>query len=494
MSSDRPTVRTQEGSGRSDGADDEPRILLFMQPGRNRELLVETLGEHYRVETTTDVQALETDFDCCVFDRTQFNRVGGTLQSRRNTSNPVFLPFVLLVGGDTGDAPIPEVWEYVDDIIELPVKKRVLRSRIRNLVERRRTALRLAEREAQLRRTVVDLELKERAMDAAPVGISITDPDREDNPLIYVNEQFEELTGYTDVVGENCRFLQGEETDPETTATIRKAIDASRPVSVDIVNYRKNGRKFWNKLDIAPISSEGAVTNFVGFQTDITERKIGERRLEVLNRVLDHNLRNKMTVIEGRATLLREEFDADPPESLTAIEEAATDLMGLADTIRDLDRVLSESDRTGPIALTERMQQLVGALEDRFPAARIELTTPDADPCCVEAPGLVTAIQEAMENAVEHNDTGEPVVELRVERRSNDWIDIGIRDNGPGIPEQELDVLRDGETSLNHASRLGLWFIYWVVSRAGGTLSVTEVKPRGSELTLSVPTGRSSGD
>jgi len=460
-----------------------------MDAGRNRELLLETLGDRYEVTTTTEVAELETEFDCCIFDYGQFNRVAGTLQSKRDTANPVFLPFVLLIGEDTPDGTAVEAREYVDDVIQLPVKKADLLSRIGNLVERRRTAAKLAQREAQLEQTVADLKLKERAMDEAPVGITISDPDREDNPLIYFNERFETLTGYSDVIGENCRFLQGEETDPETKGELREAIDEHRPVSVDILNYRKNGQKFWNRVDIAPVHDDhGSVTNYVGFQMEITERKIRERRLEVLNRVLSHNLRNKMNVIEGHVSLLEREYDnGEQPASLTEIKSTAGNLMGLADTIREIEQVFSETGSTEPIELTERLEQLVSVFEDRFPEATFDLTAPSDDPCRIDVVGFMAAIEEAVENAVEHNDSAEPVVRIRIHARSEEWVDVEIEDNGPGIPEQELNVLSKGETSLNHADRLGFWFMYWVVSRAGGTFSVTESEPCGSTLTLSVP-------
>ena len=460
-----------------------------MDAGRDRDLLVETLGAQYEVGTTTDVETLDTDFDCCIFDYGQFNRVAGTVQSKRDTSEPVFLPFVLLIDEDASDTATVDAREYVDDVIELPAKKANLLSRIGNLVERRRTTVELARREAQLERTVVDLKMKERAMDEAPVGITISDPDREDNPIIYLNEQFESLTGYSDVIGENCRFLQGEETDPDTRATLREAIDARRPVSVDILNYRQDGQKFWNRVDIAPVRDEaGEVTNFVGFQMEITGRKIRERRLEVLNRVLSHNLRNKMNVIEGHVDLLGRAYDGEePPESLAEIESTAADLMGLADTIGDIEQALSETGSSEPIELTERLEQLVSALADRFPDAAFDLTRSGDDVGRVDVPGLVAATEEAVENAVKHNDSTEPTVKIRVRSRSGNWVDIAIEDDGPGIPDQELEVLSTGETPLNHADRLGLWFIYWVVSRVGGQLSVTKPDPRGSTLTLSVP-------
>jgi PAS domain S-box-containing protein len=460
-----------------------------MNPGRDREVLVETLGERYEVGTTTDVETLDTDFDCCIFDYSQFNRVAGTLQSKRDTSEPVFLPFVLLIGADASDTATVDAREYVDDVIELPAKKADLLSRIGNLIERRRTAAKLAEREAQLEQTISDLKLKERAMDEAPIGITISDLDGDDYPIIYLNERFKSLTGYSDVIGENWGFLQGAETDPETNATLRDAIDARRPVSVDILNYRQNGQKFWNRLDVAPIhDEEGEVTNFVGFQMEITERKIRERRLEVLNRILSHNMRNKMNVIEGHVDLLKRAYDGeDPPASLAEIESTAANLMGLAETIREIEQAFDDPGSAEPVALTERVEQAVSSFSDQFPDVTFELTHPTDEPCRIDAPGLIAAIEEAVENAVKHNDTSEPVVEIRIQPRSADWIDIEIEDNGPGIPDQELNVLGTGETSLNHADRLGLWFMYWVVSRVGGTFSITGAAPRGSIVSLSVP-------
>ena len=126
-------------------------------------------------------------------------------------------------------------------------------------------------------------ELKTRAMDEAPVGITISGPSREDNPLIYANERFEQLTGYaeSEVVGRNCRFLQGEDTAAEPVAEMRSAIEAGEPVTAELRNYRKDGTEFWNRVSIAPVRTpDGAITNYVGFQQDVTATKSSERRLQ----------------------------------------------------------------------------------------------------------------------------------------------------------------------------------------------------------------------
>ncbi|MFC4543911.1 bacterio-opsin activator domain-containing protein [Halosolutus amylolyticus] len=139
-----------------------------------------------------------------------------------------------------------------------------------------------------------DRAVKDRAINEAPVGISISDPDRPDNPLVYINDAYEELTGYgfDEVVGRNCRLLQGEESDPDAIAEMRAAIDDERPVTVELKNYRKDGTEFWNEVTIAPVRDDaGEVTNYVGFQNDVTARKEAElaleRRTEELEYILD---------------------------------------------------------------------------------------------------------------------------------------------------------------------------------------------------------------
>lgn len=127
-----------------------------------------------------------------------------------------------------------------------------------------------------------ELRQKSRALDEAPIGITITDPLQENNQMIYANEQFLSTTGYAseEVLGRNCRLLQGPDTEPGPVATLREAIDAERPAAVDLRNYRNDGSLFWNHLEIAPVRDDaGNLVNFVGFQRDITERKQRERKL-----------------------------------------------------------------------------------------------------------------------------------------------------------------------------------------------------------------------
>jgi PAS domain S-box-containing protein len=483
------TLQDPESGSASDYAPIDPRVLLFMSPGRNRELLADALGTEYRVDSTTDVAGLDEEFDCCIMDRSRLELARQAIETKRETASPAFAPFLLLLDQEAADRAEESVWELVDDIVAMPVHQPELLNRVENLVERRLRSVELVEREKRLESTIEDLRTKETAMDQAPMGITIARIEENgDAPLIYANDGLRELTGYEDVIGRDCRFLQGEDTDEATKAELRAAIEAREAVSVDIVNYRKNGQKFWNKLDIAPIATDDPAPCFVGFQADITERKIRERRLEVMNRVLSHNLRNKMNVIEGHSELIRSQLGDDvPSRSLSIIEQTAVELLRLGESTRDIHQNLSpDPSAESGLELGEQLRQLVGALDDRFPAAEIDLSLP-ADAGSVAVPGLIRAIKEAAVNAIKHNDSKTPRVDIRVNDRSDEWVKIEIEDDGPGIPGQEIEVLETGETDLRHADRLGIWMIYWIARRVGGSLTVSDAEPRGTIIEISVP-------
>ncbi|SDK01372.1 bacterio-opsin activator domain-containing protein [Natronorubrum texcoconense] len=177
-----------------------------------------------------------------------------------------------------------------------------------------------------------DRAVKDRAINEAPVGITISDPDREDNPLVYVNDAYQEITGYDydDVVGRNCRFLQGEDSSEDAIAEMAAAIDEDRPVTVELKNYRKDGTEFWNEVTIAPVRNEaGTVTNYVGFQNNITARKEAELALETRTEELEYLLER----IEGLI------------QDVTDVVAGATDRSGLETDV--CERIVAEAGYDG---------------------------------------------------------------------------------------------------------------------------------------------------
>jgi PAS domain S-box-containing protein len=133
------------------------------------------------------------------------------------------------------------------------------------------------------------LALKDRALADSSEGITIADARIPDRPLIYVNEGFERLTGYSaeEALGKSCRFLQGTGADPETVQIIRDALNEERECTVEILNTRKDGTTFWNRLSITPVrDASEKVTHFIGIQSDVTQRRKAEEALQKANEEL----------------------------------------------------------------------------------------------------------------------------------------------------------------------------------------------------------------
>lgn len=130
-------------------------------------------------------------------------------------------------------------------------------------------------------------KLKDKVLEKTQLVFIISDPNLPDNPIIYANHGFTSLTGYTqeEVIGQNCRFLQGKGTDQVTVDKLKEAIKNFEPISVEILNYKKNGGSFWNLLHIDPIYLEDEDKHyFVGIQKDITDFKEAEEKITLYNR------------------------------------------------------------------------------------------------------------------------------------------------------------------------------------------------------------------
>lgn len=129
----------------------------------------------------------------------------------------------------------------------------------------------------------------------------ITDARQRDNPIAFANDAFSELTGYRseELVGRNCRFLQGPGTDPAAIAAMRQAVAAGQSIEVEILNYRKDGAPFWNALHISPVRDQaGRISHFFSAQLDVSAKKELERRLQQANATLEAEVRRRTRALE----------------------------------------------------------------------------------------------------------------------------------------------------------------------------------------------------
>lgn len=486
--------RTQQ-PGPTGGGDPPVHLHLLMAPGENRRLLVDWLSTEYRLTDGTAEDPLPEEFDLCIVDRESFLRYRGTLTNRKRRVDPECLPVLLITTESDRLRSDASVWDIIDDLVETPVGQAELAARIENLAERRRTSRRLVDRELELSETISDLQRKELAMDAAPVGVTITDPRRPDNPTIYANTAVERITGYPKeaILGRNMRFLQGPETDQATVDELREAVESGEQAAVTLINYRRGGGRFWNRVEVAPVHHDsGDLVAYVGFQTDVTDRRIREQRLSVLNRVMRHNLANDLNLIEGHTDNLLDSVETDDQlEALQRIKQAAEKLERLGRTANWTEQVINSCrDADVTINVGRTVRRVGRGIDHDFQEAEIDVEVEEG-PWFLEGCCLREAVRELLENAVKHNNGEQPNVSVTVGPAMGepDHVELQIADNGPGIPERVIDVLRMGrETQLNHGDGLGLWLVYWVVTLLGGAIEV-DSKPAGdgTVITLTLP-------
>ena len=260
------------------------------------------------------------------------------------------------------------------------------------------------------------------------------------------------------------------------------------------------GRREWSppesnrvyELAVEPIRAEdGVAIGRVCSLRDMTGQRRRRERVEVMNRVLRHNLRNDMNVVSGKAELAVNRLDDDTAvETLDAIRETAEGLVRLGEKVRRFEQAVSVDEATEPTSIDA--ERLLTAVADRtreqYPDARVSVTVSGSTEIVADAEVFESVLTELADNAVRHNDRDEPLVRLVYDDASPDRLVVTVIDDGPGIPPADrAAVERGAETQLRHASRLGLWLVRWGVTRLNGSLSFAEREPRGTRVRIELP-------
>ncbi|WP_156105617.1 histidine kinase N-terminal 7TM domain-containing protein [Halobellus rufus] len=269
------------------------------------------------------------------------------------------------------------------------------------------------------------------------------------------------------------------------------------------LSRRFDGRNRTYAVTTAPLTdaSGTAVGDTIVCQ-DITEERQREQRLAVLNRVLRHNLRNDLNVVEGYLDIAADRVE--DPEVREMIQTAARNTAGvvaLGEKARQIEGALGRAD-TEPAAVEVRplVEDIRDELSSTYPNASVDIDVPETAVVRADRPLLDVVFENVLENALEHNDSASPTAAIRLAGPGRDpetgaeghgedgFLTIAVRDDGPGIPEHELAILDgDGETALEHGSGLGLWIVSWGVDALGGAVAF-ESSDDGTSVFLELPT------
>ena len=203
----------------------------------------------------------------------------------------------------------------------------------------------------------LDPEIRDRAIAAAGLAFTITDPNLPDDPLVFVNPAFERTTGYSaaESVGRNCRFLQGPDTDRAAVAEVRRLLQAQEHGTVTLLNYRKDGTAFWNELSLSPVRDDsGRLTHFVGIQADVTARVLAEQEREIhlaaeqRARAEAERAQRRLALLAEATSMLAATLDVD--ESLDRLTRLTVPLMADWCTVH----LLAEDGTVQRVAATHR--------------------------------------------------------------------------------------------------------------------------------------------
>jgi PAS domain S-box-containing protein len=323
-----------------------------------------------------------------------------------------------------------------------------------------------------------------RAVEAAGAGIYITD---RDGTIQYVNPAFEEITGYDEstAVGATPRLFSSGIHDDDYYERLWSTILAGETWRETITNERRSGERYHAKQTVAPVvDDDGDIVEFVAIQIDVTQREHRTRQLTVLDRLLRHNLRNDLTVVMGHAARIEDECDGAVAESAALIHERGASLLANAEKERTAVRLVTEDQTRHRVDVAAVCRDRVAATRRAWPDARIDLDAPETAPVAA-VDELGQAIEELIENAVEHSDRSTRVT---VTVEAGPETVVRVADDGPGIPEQERRVFEDAAPvgAVTHGSGVGLWLVYWAVRLSGGTVAVADGDPVGSVVTLTL--------
>ena len=248
-----------------------------------------------------------------------------------------------------------------------------------------------------------------------------------------------------------------------------------------------DNRVFYGMGSAVPIVIDGEARAIAGVFTDLTERRRHTRALRILNRVLRHNIRNDINVVLGHVEQLAAQVDDDTArESVSKIRERLGGVIDTADTARDLEHLLNTQERAvvSTIPLGETLRPVIERA-DRELDAYFEYAETVEEIHVVANDTVRRVLWEVLENAVEHNTSPDPVVEVSFDVH-DEAVVVSVADNGPGVFESRREMIfgREEIDQVHHGNGFSLFFVDQVMKTYGGDVWVEANDPHGAVFKL----------
>lgn len=364
-----------------------------------------------------------------------------------------------------------------------------------------------------------ELQLKTQAVDRASTSILISDITAPDEPIIYVNNACEALTGYStsDFIGNNCRFLQGPKTSKADTQKIRDAINARQPVDLTLLNYRKDGSPFFNHLTLTPIKNDdGSVTHYLGIQRDVTtERQAAEyleqakARAEESSQMktdflanMSHEIRTPINGIYGVLQLLGDtSLDEKQSEFVRLASTSTHNLLHIINDILDLSKIeagklVIEKVVFDPLMFIHELVETYQYLaEEKGLQFVTKLDIPENVMVKTDPTRIRQIMVNLLSNALKFTEQGS--IRMTFQIRSLDercMLNMSVKDTGIGISsEKQQEIFEQfsqediSTTRQFGGTGLGLTISQQLCKLLGGDIVVISQKGKGSQFSISLP-------
>ncbi|WP_420136969.1 histidine kinase famiy protein [Sphingomonas sp.] len=349
----------------------------------------------------------------------------------------------------------------------------------------------------------------------------VTDPNQPDNPIVFANPAFINMTGYRwdELVGKNCRLLQGPDTDPDSIAEVRRAIEQRQETSVEILNYKKNGAAFWNALFISPVfDAANKLIYFFASQLDVTRRRDAEeglrqaQKMEAVGQLtggVAHDFNNLLTVIQGFSDVLRSQIESDgeldrkkAARSINAVMQAAERGATLTQQLLAFSRRQKLQGRVvNLVDLIDELQPLIertaGGLVKveivhRETTCNVRIDPTQAELAIINIllnardamPDGGTIVIEVMNRLIEAGDHGFG------ELAPGNYVAVTITDEGVGMsPEVLKRVTEPFFTTKDQGKGTGLGrsMVYGFMKQSGGSLRLYSEEGHGTTARMLFP-------
>lgn len=273
----------------------------------------------------------------------------------------------------------------------------------------------------------------------------------------------------------------------EGARALPELLSDSDPTETEVFRRTRDGRRWFT---VRTATTDG--THGFAIYTDITDRRLRTQQIEVLDRMLRHNLRNQMNVVDGYADLLETALeDEELAGYAERIGAVATSLTTTADTVRFVrDRLENDPPKPELVDVAAIVERALGRARDAHPEAVFEFDSVGASTAYAhDTLGIV--LDAFFENAVKHSESETPQITVEMTHLDEEELAIRVGDDGPAIPESELLALESESepTQLEHATGIDLWMANWFVTEFGGYTKVPENGPEGSVVSIRLRRG-----